>query len=289
MDNKIRSVKDAINSIRNANFERGQLIFRGHVNEKWELTPSLFRPNIKDPILLEIASFESLLLGNIHPYSTSYDPIEHLTHLQHFNFPTRLLDWTSDLFIALFFACYDENNEHSDKDGNLLMIQRNLYSQLRVNRIEMKKFEQPFNTKNIKNFEERITLDNIWIFEPIIKNPRMRIQDGCFMIFPFTPIDTKNRKLINLNEYNAARNKYIKDKNKESDEKEQELWIGNKLIDKDSKTKILKELSYKYGISQETIFVESPYVSEVQKYYNKLQSNATLKASWLKKNRKNKG
>jgi hypothetical protein len=289
MNYKIQSGSDAIKSIQNTNFERGQLIFHGHVNEQWELIPSLFRPNIEDPSSLEAASFESLLLGDIHPYSISYDPIEHLTHLQHFKFPTRLLDWTSDLFVALFFACHDERNEHADKDGNLLIIQRNLYPELRVNCDENKKFEMPFTSESVINLKERIDIDDMWIFEPVIKNPRMRIQDGCFMFFPFLPIDAANPKLCNLNEYNAARNKYIRKKNKEEGTNEQELWIGNKLIDKNYKTKILEELDYKYGISQETIYVENSYVREVQDYYSNLQKNAILKAGWIKMNRKNKG
>lgn len=287
MSSKIRCVSDAIESIQNTNFERGQLLFRGHVNCTFELIPSLFRPHISDARSLEAACFESLLLGKRHPYSISYDPIEHLSHLQHFGFPTRLLDWTADLFIALFFACYDNKDEHASKDGDLLIIQRNLYPQLVVNGDQTKKFENPFRKDTFHELVDRISIDDMWIFEPVIKNPRMRIQDGCFMFFSAFPIDPSEPKFVSLKDYHAGRNKFIRKKNegKSQEEKEQELWIGNKLIDKDSKKSILIELDEKYGISQDTIYVKIPEIERAQFFYDELLKKAELKAAWIRNNR----
>ena len=49
-----------------------------------------------DAVPIELALFETMLLGIKSPYSNTFDPIDRLMNLQHFGIPTRLLDWTSD-------------------------------------------------------------------------------------------------------------------------------------------------------------------------------------------------
>lgn len=41
---------------------------------------------------------------------------------QHYRLPTRLLDWTTQLFTALFFAVFDDHGDYSEADGILYAL-----------------------------------------------------------------------------------------------------------------------------------------------------------------------
>ncbi len=76
-DKYIRSVSDAIELGINADFERGQFIFRGQINEEWELIPKLLRDYPEDAENIEAALCETLVLGVKPPYLNTFDPIDH--------------------------------------------------------------------------------------------------------------------------------------------------------------------------------------------------------------------
>lgn len=287
-DKYIRTVEDAIELGVNCDFERGQFIFRGQVNDKWPLIPKLFRDYPKEAELIEASLWETLLLGIKSPYLNTFDPIELLMNLQHFGIPTRLLDWTSDVLIALFFACYDEKEEFNQEDGNFFLIERSQYSPFKINSSENNIFIQPINPSTLDHFKKRWDIDDIYIFEPVIKNPRLRIQDGSFMFFPFLPIDVNELKYITLHDFMNAKNKFIEQENKEKGGNKEKIWIANKKIDKNFKKLILAELSEKYGISKESIFVEIPHIEIVSKYYFELYEKAKAKAIWIKSQRNEK-
>jgi hypothetical protein len=86
--------------------------FRGVGLSTYTLTPSRYRHPTTTDISQLIELEESLLTRFRHrsiPYQTRplNDPWELLFMMQHFGVPTRLLDWSENPFIALYFAIVD--------------------------------------------------------------------------------------------------------------------------------------------------------------------------------------
>ncbi|OPX55009.1 FRG domain-containing protein [Oceanospirillum multiglobuliferum] len=77
--------------------------FRGHSHGYYELVPSLFR--IKDVRLVDEKNIFNTFIteGRAH-VGMPTDPWGILAIMQHYKVPTRLLDWTDSLHVALFFA-----------------------------------------------------------------------------------------------------------------------------------------------------------------------------------------
>jgi hypothetical protein len=261
-------------------------LFRGQTNYTWEINPSLFRHKDFDIApKYEIVLFEYLLSGNHSAYTLSFDPIEHLILLQHFKVHTRLLDWTSDILVALFFACYGFDSTNNLYDGNLIMIQRNHYPTYKMNSNEKQMISSPPREKNqIEFFKERLNIDQVYILEPLIKNPRMRIQDGVFMFFPFLPLTSTEKVFITLHSFMRARNEVIRDRNKiHPDNEEQLVWIGNIVVDKNSKSSILEELDKEHGINFQNLFVENDFVRNQETSFETIRKQADTKLEWLLK------
>lgn len=94
-----------------------KFVFRGQGDKNWNIQASLFRD-------VNIARSEHELLEgylNKFPEYSSQSMINTFADMQHYGIPTRLVDWTTNPLIALFFAC----NSQPEKDGRVFFYPRN--------------------------------------------------------------------------------------------------------------------------------------------------------------------
>ncbi len=93
------------------------LWFRGHSCGSYKLRPKLMRDNRESEKVFER---EARLLTRFRQRSMAYWPEgypqndwEHLFAMQHYGLPTRLLDWTENVFVAAFFSLSEANEGHT--------------------------------------------------------------------------------------------------------------------------------------------------------------------------------
>lgn len=85
---------------------QGSAWFRGHGRRDWKLTPRVFRDYAEGEIgLVHEFRNRALAIGSQSlPFEDEYF---WLLLMQHVGLPTRLLDWTENPLVALFFAIWD--------------------------------------------------------------------------------------------------------------------------------------------------------------------------------------
>ena len=109
----ISSVSQFVASIIN---KGNMLFFRGHSDSNYTLRPSIMRS-------IKLQKNESKLFNNLliecpDDFEKCHTHLEKLVKMQHYGLPTRLLDITRNLLVALFFAC----ESHQDSFGELILI-----------------------------------------------------------------------------------------------------------------------------------------------------------------------
>jgi hypothetical protein len=105
--------------------------FRGHADDSWELNPTVFRKSTivsggeqKEQYFEEVSLFYSFKSRVSNMISTDLSYFDWLCVMRHHALPTRLLDWSESVLVALFFAVDDP--WYDDRDSCIYAL--NAYS-----------------------------------------------------------------------------------------------------------------------------------------------------------------
>lgn len=184
------------------------VFYRGQANSSWCVEPSILRnANLREYKIIEDAIHNNQI--NI-PIKSLF---EYIAKMQHYGFPTRFLDLSTSLDVALYFACSDDMSRN--ENGRLFMftyaprspsnIQVTVLSELCLLKTEIT--VDKFSTRLIrKYFDSKLTYtyidkqelnmtitsfcDHGFVVLPnpqnyvdwALYNPRIQRQCGCFFI-----------------------------------------------------------------------------------------------------------
>lgn len=185
--------------------ESSPFIYRGMNNFKYTLLPTVLRTDTyfnKNDNLTPITiarylngSSECEILKSFIKEAACYiqnisttDYLGWAEYAQHFGAPTRLLDWTTNPLVALFFACTG-SNESENADASLWILHRNNYYRfiqkhseyLKCHAGEWPTIKEIYNAI-IKKCDSN-TIEYPLIYTPYYVDQRMSAQSSIFMIW----------------------------------------------------------------------------------------------------------
>jgi len=117
--NFLSSVNEVANFVNSLKEHTDTLFYRGHANSNYILCPSIMRTfSLKQN---ENKLYNELLINCPEEFEKCHTHLDKLVKMQHYGMPTRLLDITQNLLVALFFACESQPKNH----GELVLISAN--------------------------------------------------------------------------------------------------------------------------------------------------------------------
>ena len=142
-------------------YPRGWWVFRGHSNKAHALVPSVGRAARQNHTQYEKSLF-NMFRREVREYM---DPLpsdwEWLVLAQHHGLPTRLLDWSTNPLVALYFAV----EKHNDFDGTFYAL-------------HVPKQDSKEGTQSGSPFE----ISKPVKYRPASVTPRVRAQEGLFVV-----------------------------------------------------------------------------------------------------------
>lgn len=125
---------DVLEAIKQARAHLGDpevVWYRGHSSGQWGLIPSIHR--LTEGLAKEQSLFWEFQRSSTRLFEKRDNDWQTLFDMQHYGVPTRLLDWTEALGIAVAFAVLDHHPSHGDSALWVLDPMRlNKYSGLKV-------------------------------------------------------------------------------------------------------------------------------------------------------------
>lgn len=184
--------------------------YRGQANKEWKLIPSLFREFLdsKDgiPTAWGFRNLEIMLLMKFKAYAMPYltvvpnSDLAWLALAQHHGLPTRLLDWTENPLVALFFAVKDDV-EHDAVVWAFITPYAVIEHEHTLEALDRELLMEN-NPKKDYSYLQEYKLDNtIHRYHPSHTSSRITAQQGFFTIQNFKEdIRTEPTEILSLEE-----------------------------------------------------------------------------------------
>lgn len=193
-EKNVNSITDLMHEL---NLLPNHFIFRGQADSSWGLQSTLERILGNKWSAEHARKFENhsieIFRSKYHIYSgTEHIPkskLSWLSIMQHYGVPTRLIDFSTSPYIALYFAL-EAYDPLSKKDLSIFAMDYSSVMERSINHITSKdnKFKETrFTLEDKKDhvFEDvvdRYSYDIAWITEPIELNARIDRQSGTFLM-----------------------------------------------------------------------------------------------------------
>lgn len=186
----------SIGDIINFGINQRDYWFRGHSQIYNALAPSVHRGKYSEFISIKKLYPEKFFYERFKRYAPSIakdlpkekNYIEWLCLMQHHGLPTRLLDWTQNILVAVFFSVSDRK----DKDGEVFVLDpMELNKQYEIkfpsynNSVLNYIASEPFNNEDSKTTDKLHPKPKTPLaFLPNLSNQRLSAQKGTFTIHP---------------------------------------------------------------------------------------------------------
>jgi hypothetical protein len=184
---EINSVQDLIEALEADNDGYpGFTWYRGHAEASWALVPGYYRLNnapSESTLIKRFKQSAAMLIS-----ATPKDSFDWLFLMQHYGVPTRLLDWSENPLVALYFAV-SSYDEHTGKDAALWSLRPSeLNKNAGISDADEEYFVPSFEDDELSNYSVEILRQNSRSqLKPLAtiatrNNSRIQAQHGVFTI-----------------------------------------------------------------------------------------------------------
>lgn len=261
-------------------------VFRGMSNSAWKLLPGVFREypeemksstvvgggysgRIYSDAELEILTHFKKEACGLLPHISQKDDFTWLQYAQHYGVPTRLLDFSDNPLVAMYFCCQSE----SETDGIVWIINHLTFNNWTQNEFFCHLMEPGFTREDLiesilrdlrgDTFEpdDRPKKQRPVIFIPAYIDQRMSAQSSRFMLW--------GEKQVPLEEMCTSDNEMVLTDGLRIDSFNDQRFWAKLIVPSDCKHRIMKELDL-LNINEKSIF---PGLDGIGKYINNYYTN----------------